>query len=311
MSGGQFEVIYMAQTDASKRDFFISYTWSDRTWAEWTAWQLEEAGYTTILQAWDFGAGAHFVTEMHQATQVAERTIAILSDKYIKSAFAEAEWQEAWRADPDGSQRKLLVFRIEGCQRPGLLGQLVSEDLFNVDEQVARSRLLAVVRRGRRKPIVPPGFPLQEPPANATPFPGRLISVELDEALASGGPITRDNPWAVAFAFWSFALNDDYESLETVITPESRSRWDLEDIRNRTDDGGITSGVMKPCYDVAYVRIMAGLEEGSDSQKVAGGHLLVEARIISLVLRPELDGWRVHDFGLPLDADAMPRTWIA
>jgi hypothetical protein len=63
----------------STRDFFISYTNSDRPWAEWAAWQLEEGGYTTILQAWDFEAGSHFVTEMHKATQVAERTIVILS----------------------------------------------------------------------------------------------------------------------------------------------------------------------------------------------------------------------------------------
>jgi len=28
------------------KDFFISYNSADRTWAEWIAWQLEEAGYT-------------------------------------------------------------------------------------------------------------------------------------------------------------------------------------------------------------------------------------------------------------------------
>ena len=33
------------------RNFFISYTAVDRQWAEWIAWELEEAGYTTILQA--------------------------------------------------------------------------------------------------------------------------------------------------------------------------------------------------------------------------------------------------------------------
>ena len=36
------------------KDFFISYNSADKGWAEWIAWQLEEAGYTTILQAWDF-----------------------------------------------------------------------------------------------------------------------------------------------------------------------------------------------------------------------------------------------------------------
>jgi TIR domain len=39
------------------KDFFISYSHADHRWAEWIAWQLEEAGYSTILQAWDFQTG--------------------------------------------------------------------------------------------------------------------------------------------------------------------------------------------------------------------------------------------------------------
>lgn len=108
----------MSTSTENARDFFISSTGEDQEWAEWIAWQLEEAGYTTILQVWDFAPGAHFVTEMHRATQVASRTIAILSRVYIESSYAEAEWQEAWRNDPRGSTRKLFVFRIEDCARP-------------------------------------------------------------------------------------------------------------------------------------------------------------------------------------------------
>jgi TIR domain len=36
------------------RGFFISYTQVNRPWAEWIAVQLEAAGYSTVLQAWDF-----------------------------------------------------------------------------------------------------------------------------------------------------------------------------------------------------------------------------------------------------------------
>ena len=35
------------------KDFFISYNKADLAWAEWIAWQLEEADYTTEIQAWD------------------------------------------------------------------------------------------------------------------------------------------------------------------------------------------------------------------------------------------------------------------
>ncbi len=37
------------------KDFFISYTAKDRQWAEWVAWQLESAKFSTVIQAWDFG----------------------------------------------------------------------------------------------------------------------------------------------------------------------------------------------------------------------------------------------------------------
>jgi hypothetical protein len=233
-----------------------------------------------------------------------------INEEYARSPYAEAEWQEAWRIDPTGEQRRLLVFRIEDCSRPGLLGQLVSDDLFDVEESVARSRLLAAVRQIRRKPPLPPEFPATEAPSDPQPFPGRLVEVPGIEAVQAGGPATRDNPFAIAFAFWYVVLNQKYEDLGDLITPESRGKWDLADVARRTGDGGITTGVMKPCYDVAYVRIASGVPPGRNvGYKVAGGLMPVEARVISLVYRPELGGWRVHGIGIPLDPDQLPRSW--
>lgn len=61
------------------KDFFVNYNKADRPWAEWIAWRLEEAGYSTVIQAWDFRPGSNFVLEMHRAAQEAERTVAVLS----------------------------------------------------------------------------------------------------------------------------------------------------------------------------------------------------------------------------------------
>jgi hypothetical protein len=289
------------------RNFFISYTAVDRQWAEWIAWELEEAGYTTILQAWDFTPGSHFVTAMHLATQITERTIAVLSRAYLESAFSEQEWQAAWADDPSGVERKLLVLRVEDCPRPGLLGQVVSDDLFGVGKELARTRLLAAVQEGRRKPPMPPQFPGEGPPATEPEFPG-LVPGELDEAVAAGGPMTPDNPYAVAFAFWHAALNENCD-LESVITPESRGQWDLADIRARTEDSGIATGVYKPRYDVAYVKLISGVDENEGPIQVLRNPLPTEARIISLVYRPELGGWRVHGLGHPVDPTDLPRSW--
>ena len=51
------------------KDFFVSYNKADRDWAEWIAWTLEEAGYSVVIQAWDFRAGGNFVLEMHKAAK--------------------------------------------------------------------------------------------------------------------------------------------------------------------------------------------------------------------------------------------------
>jgi hypothetical protein len=32
-------------------DFFISYTSTDKAWAEWIAYVVEEEGYTVVIQA--------------------------------------------------------------------------------------------------------------------------------------------------------------------------------------------------------------------------------------------------------------------
>ena len=145
--------------EAAQLHFFISYTSADRVWAEWIAWQLEEAGYQVKIQAWDFSPGGNFVVEMQKATVKCERTIAVFSPNYFLSEFAEAEWAAAFRLDPTGKNEKLVPVRIEPCQPPGLLGSIIYIDLVKLDEATARERLLAGVPKGRRKPSTGPQFP--------------------------------------------------------------------------------------------------------------------------------------------------------
>jgi tetratricopeptide (TPR) repeat protein len=162
---------------ADSWDFFVSYTGVDRAWAEWIAWELESEGHQVLVQAWDMTPGTSWVDLMHRGVQASERTIAVLSSAYLESVYAAAEWQAAWRDDPTGAGRKLLVLRIEDCERPGLLGSVVSADLFGPDEDAARTRLRHVVQgalTGRMKPAERPRYPGR--PAKPS-FPGALPDV--------------------------------------------------------------------------------------------------------------------------------------
>ena len=100
-------------------DVFVSYAGEDRAWAEWIAWQLEAAGISTRLQAWDFQAGGDFVHQMEQALQDVERLVAVLSPAYVASEFGEAEWRPVFRRDPSGELGLLVPVRVAECDPPG------------------------------------------------------------------------------------------------------------------------------------------------------------------------------------------------
>ena len=159
-------------------DFFISYNKADREWAEWIAWQLEEAGYSTNVQAWDFRPGSNFVLEMQRAASEAERTIAVLSPDYLEAKFTQPEWAAAFAKDPTGAAGILLPVRVRKCDLEGLLPQIVYIDLVGLVEVGAREKLLTGVRRGRAKPSTKPGFPGSGRAAREAPrFPGALPDI--------------------------------------------------------------------------------------------------------------------------------------
>jgi len=157
-----------------RRDFFVSYNRHDKAWAEWLAWQLEEARHSTYIQAWDFGAGSNFVLEMQKAAACSERTIAVLSPHYLRSLFTQPEWAAAFAQDPTGQARRLVPVRVADCELTGLLSQIVYIDLVGLDEDAARQRLLEEIKPDGR-PTQPPVFPAAASGAAAAPVPAAAV----------------------------------------------------------------------------------------------------------------------------------------
>lgn len=189
VSGDVSTVYPLTPGDTALRDFFVSYTSADKGWAEWIAWELEAAGHTVAIQAWDFQPGSNFVLEMQRATSQCQQTIAVLSENYLKAIFTQPEWSASFAHDPQGLARKLIPVRIDRCHPEGLLKAIVYIDLVGLDGGQARRVLLDGIK-GRAKPATPPAFPgspakpisVQPTTSGATPkvFPGvpsRAISL--------------------------------------------------------------------------------------------------------------------------------------
>ncbi|WP_054571523.1 toll/interleukin-1 receptor domain-containing protein [Frankia sp. R43] len=189
-------------------DFFVSYATADVAWAEWIGWQLEAVGFRVVLGAWDFVVGSSLVQETQAALSTSARVVVVLSPAYLMSAIETAQWQAVWAGDPTGEERRLLVARVENCPQPGLLRPLIGVDLFGLDDDTARERLIGAAVAARRKPATAPVFPSDPTPC----FPGlrdlvngelRLSGVSWDGGSDGGDGSPREAPGVVVVARWS------------------------------------------------------------------------------------------------------------
>src|SRR3954452_14025963 len=156
-------------------DFFISHAGRDTGWAEWLAWQLQQAGYTVELDVWDWAPGHDFVTRMAAALERADRLLAVCTEAYFASAFGGAELRAAFAGSAAAGGRSVPVL-IEAVILPALYAPLIAVDLIGLDEAAAAPRLRERLAGGR--PTGPPPFPREEAPSGDRPgFAGSLTAV--------------------------------------------------------------------------------------------------------------------------------------
>ncbi|WP_322750797.1 MULTISPECIES: TIR domain-containing protein [unclassified Frankia] len=192
--------------DGTCWDFFVSYAEADRAWAEWVAWQLEQAGFRVLVRAWDFVPGSNEQLGVHRGAAGARRMIVLLSASYTDLERGSVEWTAAYTLDTRGVEGRLVPVRIDESHPPGMFGPLVSVDLFGLSAAEARVRLIEEIGHviaGDARPATPPDFPLAdrpERPLTASRFPGATSgaaqATEGRSPVGPGQPVERlDNPF--------------------------------------------------------------------------------------------------------------------
>lgn len=137
-----------------KVDFFISRAGADQALAQRIGEILEAAGYSVILQDWDFG-GADFVAKMDDALARSRRVITLLSDAYQNSEFCGAEWRAVFvlsKGDTRNFDQRLIVFRVSQCEPRGILCTLAYTDLVRVLGSPAVFRDVVLARVDANRP---------------------------------------------------------------------------------------------------------------------------------------------------------------
>ncbi|MER5517252.1 FxSxx-COOH system tetratricopeptide repeat protein [Streptomyces sp. NPDC002763] len=145
----------MGDEDGGTGRIFVSYAGVDRTWAEWAAWQLEDADYDVELDCWDWRVGDNSVARINAALKRdGVRVLALFSAGYFDPAhFMIDQWSPVLAAGD-----RLIPVRLDDAEPPPSLRPLVASSLVGLNEEEARQALYDAVT-GPRRPHTEPPFP--------------------------------------------------------------------------------------------------------------------------------------------------------
>jgi hypothetical protein len=214
------------------KDFFVSFNITDRAWADWIAWTLEEAGYEVAYQPWDFRPGGNFVLEMQRAASETRKTVVVLSDNYLRAEYTQPEWAAAFVQDPRGEDRKLIPLRVAPCSPTGLLKPLIFADLVGLTQEEAKQNVLTAVADDRPKPKQAPAFPGAAPAqAHTSPAPAYPGGRPAQATPAPGG----GSPQNRVLALWKEKLTFLEEQEAIAVDPAQKSalKKQIEEARGK------------------------------------------------------------------------------
>ncbi|MDX3617765.1 MULTISPECIES: toll/interleukin-1 receptor domain-containing protein [Streptomyces] len=136
---------------------YISYAGPDRPWAEWVAWQLQQAGHQVLIDVWDWRTGDDFHEAMAQGLAQADAVVALFSNSY----FETHRWTNTEIAATLARGTRLIPLCIEHVPHdhiPEILAKKLRKDLWGLDEAAAVAAVLDAVGR-REQPRTAPTFP--------------------------------------------------------------------------------------------------------------------------------------------------------
>jgi len=146
-------------------DFLLSSVRADQAWADWMAFSLTERGFSVESRVWDDGTTT--VADACAQAETARWTLAIWSTAYRISAAASSAWRMTYANEASSGvaghrTTPVLIARVDDSELPAMLSHAPTCELFGVDQDVARSRLVAHATQVR----------FGAPSAASAPFPG-------------------------------------------------------------------------------------------------------------------------------------------
>ena len=130
-------------------NIFVSYTGSDRHWAQWIGGELSALGHRPRIHEQEVRGGDSFIGWMNQRLRDADHTLCIISPAYLVAApFSQGEFEAAIsRAQTTPTHNFLLPVVVEGCELPPLLHYRSHCDLVGLGDAEKQARFRDFIAR--------------------------------------------------------------------------------------------------------------------------------------------------------------------
>ena len=131
--------------DATSPKIFLSYSSVDESFVERLYLRLSRDGISCYFAPATIPPGANFVMDLQRALDECNYLVMVLSNAYLESEFAMAEWSAIVANDPANLEGRLIPLLLEECPLPAFVRTLNHLDATNdaaFQRSYTRMRLL-------------------------------------------------------------------------------------------------------------------------------------------------------------------------
>lgn len=131
-----------------KVDFFVSYSYMDKQWAEWIVDCIEKEGYTTFWRDCDLVVEDNFMSVIQDQLEGAEKFIAVLSPAYFESVYCQAELTFSLQ-----KEKNIILVKVSKEVPTRDIEKFSCVDLYDVDKDDAKKCLIKAISNEKRIPV--------------------------------------------------------------------------------------------------------------------------------------------------------------
>lgn len=198
------------------QEFYISFTKTDKLWADWITWQLKTVDILAkISSPLDSQEGKNFALKIPEILQQFGHILAILSPDYLYALDEELDWALLLQQEAQKTGGLIVPVHVRECRYElrHVLGAIHYIDLVGQNELEARHTLLAIVQENNQPSGAPISFDILKDTMQRKRLQSRLSALKQRDGFPE-----QAGSFAPYLGHLPYQRNDFFTNREDILT---------------------------------------------------------------------------------------------